>query len=107
MSALRGKRGLRCVNGAEPQIVGLTPQTTDERKTDPMKTYILRDPKSVEPQISIRTPSPKPTGSVNSVARLRRPETTAKGPSIGRVYPAKHRVCTLVKREVKRIGRTG
>ena len=43
VSALRSKRGLHRVNGAEPQVVGLTPQTTDERKTDTMKTYILRD----------------------------------------------------------------
>jgi hypothetical protein len=50
VSALRGKRGLHRVNGAEPQVVGLTPQPTNERKTDAMKTYILRDPKLVEPQ---------------------------------------------------------
>jgi hypothetical protein len=31
----------------------------------------------------------------------------ALGVSIGRVYLAKHRVSALVKREVKRIGRTG
>ena len=42
VSALRSKRGLRRVNGAEPQVVGLTPQTTNDRRTDTMKTYILR-----------------------------------------------------------------
>ena len=30
VSALRVKRGLHRVNGAEPQVVGLTPQTTDD-----------------------------------------------------------------------------
>jgi hypothetical protein len=34
VSALRSKRGLHRVNGAEPQVVGLTPQTTNERETD-------------------------------------------------------------------------
>jgi len=56
VSALRVKRGLRRVNGAEPQVVGLTPQTTDERKTDTMKTYILRGSKPVEPQNLTRRP---------------------------------------------------
>jgi len=50
VSALRNKRGLHRVNGAEPQVVGLTPQTTMKRKTDTMKTYILRPEKTVEPQ---------------------------------------------------------
>jgi len=40
VSALRSKRGLHRVNGAEPQVVGLTPQTPDIRKTETMKTYI-------------------------------------------------------------------
>ena len=52
--ALRRKRGLRRVSGAEPQVVGLTPQTTAQRRADTMRTYILRDPKAVERQ----TPSP-------------------------------------------------
>ena len=60
VSALRVKRGLHRVNGAEPQVVGLTPQTTDIRKTDTMRTYILRPPKTVERQKSIRSPRPKP-----------------------------------------------
>ena len=64
VSALRSKRGLHRVNGAEPQVVGLTPQTPDIRKTDTMKTYILRQPKPVEPQKSSRTPRPKPVPSV-------------------------------------------
>ena len=58
--ALRRKRGLRRVSGAEPQVVGLTPQTTEQRRTDTMKAYILRDPKAVERQ----TPPPK-QGSVD------------------------------------------
>src|SRR5665647_414487 len=41
VSALRSKRGLRRVSGAEPQVVGLTPQTTMKRKANTMKTYIL------------------------------------------------------------------
>lgn len=38
------------VSGAEPPVVGLTPQTMPTRKTDAMKTYILRAPNPVEPQ---------------------------------------------------------
>ena len=69
VSAPRSKRGLRRVNGAEPQVVGLTPQTTDNRKTDIMKTYILRPAKPVEPQISQPSARRKPAALV-----------TAKGP---------------------------
>ena len=65
VSALRNKRGLHRRSGAEPQVVGLTPQTTEERKTDTMKTYILRQPKPVEPQKSVRSPRPK-TGEVTA-----------------------------------------
>jgi hypothetical protein len=50
VSALRSKRGLHRMNGAEPPVVGLTPQTTQERSANTMKTYLLRDPKTVEPQ---------------------------------------------------------
>ena len=60
VSALRSKRGLHRVNGAEPPVVGLTPQTTDERKTDTMKPYILRDSQPVEVQKSLRPPRSKP-----------------------------------------------
>ena len=36
---------------AEPQVVGLAPQTTElTERANTMKTYILRDPKTVEPQ---------------------------------------------------------
>ena len=50
VSALRSKRGLRPgKEDAEPPVVGLTPQTTNERRANTMKTYILRDPKTVEP----------------------------------------------------------
>ena len=52
------------VSGAEPQIVGLAPQTTRmTEETDTMKTYILRDPKTVEPQSAprrLRDPSGRP-----------------------------------------------
>ena len=69
VSALRVKRGLHRANGAEPQVVGLTPPTTmNERKTDTMKTYILRNPKPVEPQKPIRPPRPKP--AADSPARF-------------------------------------
>jgi hypothetical protein len=69
VSALRGKRGLHRVKGAEPPIEAVS-QLTDtnpnnheqlsniERKTDTMKTYILRNCKPVEPQKSIRLHSP-------------------------------------------------
>ena len=69
VSALWSKRGLRRVNGAEPQVVGLMPQATNEWKANTMQTYILRDPKPVELQKSIRSPRPKCTVPV-----------TAKGP---------------------------
>ena len=70
MSALRSKRGLRRVNGAEPQVVGLTPQTTNERRANTMKTYLLRDPKTVEPQTprrARRRPEPSGTGATPTV----------------------------------------
>jgi hypothetical protein len=35
-------------------VVGLTPQTTNERRANTMKTYLLRTPKTVEPQFSAR-----------------------------------------------------
>ena len=64
MSALRDERGLRRVSGAEPQVVGLAPQTTmNDRKANTMKTYILRDPNTVEPQKQQpkpQTPDPRP-----------------------------------------------
>jgi hypothetical protein len=50
VSAFRVKRGLRRVSGAGPQVAGHPPQTTDERKTVTMKTFILRQAKCVEPQ---------------------------------------------------------
>jgi len=62
VSALR-ERGLRPVGRvAEPQVVGLAPQTTNERKANIMKTYILRNSKTVEPQKSTPhlPPPPRP-----------------------------------------------
>ena len=61
VSALRSKRGLHRVNGAEPQVVGLTPQTTDERKTDTMKTYILRDRQTCRAAKIHCSPRPEPS----------------------------------------------
>ena len=80
VSALRSKRGLHRVNGAEPQVVGLTPQTTDNRKTNTMKTYILRQPKPVESQKPARVPRRKtqPVTTINAV--LGRPPAPANGP---------------------------
>src|ERR1039458_4885916 len=80
VSAPRSKRGLRRVNGAEPQVVGLTPQTTMKRKANTMKTYILRQTKPVERQKSSRLACPKPTVPLTTAALLGRPEATAKGP---------------------------
>ena len=48
----------------EPPVVGLASETTDERKTDTMKPYILRTAKPVERQKSIRPPRPKPAAPV-------------------------------------------
>jgi len=70
--ALRSNRGLHRVNGAKPQVVGLTPQTTKERKADNMKTYILRNAKPVEPQKPIRLPCPKPATSAAPVGHFER-----------------------------------
>ena len=80
VSAFRSKRGLHRVDGAGPQVVGLAPQPTDERKTDTMKTYILRPTQPVERQKSSRPPRPKPMAPVTTTALLERREPTAKGP---------------------------
>src|SRR4051794_38165484 len=52
VSALRIERGLRTeARNAEPQVVGLAPQTTVmTERANTMKAYILRDSKAVEPQ---------------------------------------------------------
>lgn len=63
VSALRDKRGLRpdVSRAAEPQVVGLAPQTTMmTERTDTMKTYLLRDPNAVEPQKPARPPRRQP-----------------------------------------------
>jgi transposase len=62
VSALRSERGLHpAERDAEPQVVGLAPQTTmNDRTANTMKTYILRDPKTVEPQTSPRALRPDP-----------------------------------------------
>ena len=69
VSALRSKRGLHRMNGAEPQVVGLTPQTTNEWKANTMRTYILRAAKPVEPQKSIRCAPGCPARSHPAVPR--------------------------------------
>jgi len=80
VSALRSERGLRRVNGAEPQVVGLTPQTTMKRKANTMKTYILRQPETVESQKPARVPRRKiqPVTTINIV--LGRPPAPTSGP---------------------------
>src|ERR1017187_5911317 len=51
VSALR-ERGLRPAGRvAEPPVVGLAPPTTNKRKTDTMKKYILLKPEPVQSQI--------------------------------------------------------
>jgi len=35
---------------AEPQVVGFAAQTTQDRRANIIKTYILRTPRTVEPQ---------------------------------------------------------
>jgi transposase len=51
VSAFRSKRGLRFVTRiAEPPVVGLTPQATNEEKADTMSTYLRRNVSKVQPQ---------------------------------------------------------
>ena len=69
--ALRSKRGLRRASAAEPQVVGITPQTSgNQKKADTMKTYILRTPKTVEPQTAVR-PRPDATPAGERTQTLR------------------------------------
>ena len=86
MSALRRKRGLRRVSGAEPQVVGLAPQTTNERRANTMKTYILRDPRAVEPQkprSRAATPLPAaPAIPPGITTILGRPAAAGGGPAL-------------------------
>ena len=73
VSALRSKRVLRpIVRDAEPQVVGLAPQDNHERRANTMKTYILRDPKAVEPQNRQLNPPP--------ASRMPAPPTAPPGP---------------------------
>src|ERR1035437_5370394 len=81
VSALRSRGGLHRVNGAEPQVVGLTPQTTDNRKANTMKTYILRPSPPVEPQKTIRSPRPKTAAPLPAAALLEGP-AAPKGPRL-------------------------
>jgi hypothetical protein len=67
VSALRSKRGLRRMSGAEPQVVGLTPL---KGRANTMKTYLLRNPKTVEPQSGNREPKAK--GKETTSGKLRR-----------------------------------
>ena len=82
VSALRSERGLHRVSGAEPPVVGLTPQTTNEWKANIMKTYILRQPKPVEPQKATHPPRPKPAVPVTIADFPPRPAATPKAPML-------------------------
>jgi len=66
VSALRDERGLRTAKrNAEPQVVGLAPQTTMmTERANTMKTYILRDSHAVEPQKARFVPAPPIRGAV-------------------------------------------
>ena len=61
MSALRDKRGLHRLSGAEPQVVGLASETTQERKADTMSNYLRRNQSQVQPQPQ---PATAPNGPV-------------------------------------------
>src|SRR5882757_5978432 len=80
VSVLRSKRGLRpVVKVAEPPVVGLTPQTTMMiERTDTMKTYLLRETKTVEPQSARRSSRTRAATTAQEV--LGRPAQTKKGP---------------------------
>lgn len=77
VSALRSERGLRPAGReAEPQVVGLTPQTTVIRSTDTMKTYILRTPPTVQPQ------TPRPAGGSATALPGQRGAPVRSGPAL-------------------------
>lgn len=66
VSAFR-KRGLHLAErDAEPQVS--ESNNSMERKTDTMKTYILRESKAVQPQKSARAPRSQPTGAPAAIA---------------------------------------
>src|SRR6187402_3008853 len=82
VSALRSKRGLRRASGAEPQVVGLTPQTTNDRRTDTMKTYLLRQPQTVESQ-NVRRPSrPRRVAAATTPEVLPPADRASRGPAL-------------------------
>jgi hypothetical protein len=54
------KRGLHRASGAEPQVVGLAPQTMKEKKADTMKTYLLKNTTAVEPKAGPKPARPPP-----------------------------------------------
>ena len=73
MSVSRDKRGLPAViRPALPQVVELAFVTTNERKTDTMKTYILKNSTSVEPQPGRKNP----TSQSRSTPRASAPAAT-------------------------------
>jgi len=55
VSALRSERGLQPeIWVAEPPVVGLTSPTANERRANTIKTYILRNSRTVQPQCQPR-----------------------------------------------------
>lgn len=80
VSALRSKRGLRpVVQVAEPQVVGLAPQTTMmTERANTMKTYLLREPKTVEPQNARRAPRTRPTATATTAREVPEPPAPPK-----------------------------
>src|SRR6185295_19965618 len=71
VSVSRDKRGLPVVmRPALPHVVELTSQTTQKRKTDTMKDYILHTQNTVEPQ---RTLSKNPSSLADISSRGSQP----------------------------------
>jgi len=83
--ALRSKRGLHRVSGAEPQLVGLAPQTMKEKKADTMKTYPLKNTPAVEPKAGPKparqNPSP-PTSLAGVSSRGSQPSSLPPEPAL-------------------------
>lgn len=78
VSALRSKRGLH-LHGrdAEPQVVGLTPRTSHERRANTVKTYILHPYPPVESQSRSATSPTQPLAPAPAGAGLPRPTPSA------------------------------
>ncbi len=69
VSALRSERGLHPGERCRATGCGTHAPDNDERKTDTMKTYILRNLNPVQPQKTSRPPRPKPAAAMVAKAR--------------------------------------